>query len=150
MKAIARERRTAAAKAAQDGQSCVEKWKAGEDNWKERQRICGSAGTKGVEGEKSERESENGATRIVRNYLFKVFEKLGISNRVELVLYCVQQRQSNDAALHAEARPQSAGTGILSGSATSSVSQLRSSGSRRERMEQTSRSGPASDRSEIR
>lgn len=29
----------------------------------------------------------------VRNYLFKVFEKLGISTRVELVLYCFQERQ---------------------------------------------------------
>jgi len=29
----------------------------------------------------------------VRNYLFRVFEKLGISSRVELVLYCLQQRQ---------------------------------------------------------
>jgi DNA-binding NarL/FixJ family response regulator len=30
----------------------------------------------------------------VRNYLFRVFEKLGISSRVELVLYCLQQRQN--------------------------------------------------------
>jgi DNA-binding NarL/FixJ family response regulator len=30
----------------------------------------------------------------VRNYLFRVFEKLGISSRVELVLYCLQQRQA--------------------------------------------------------
>jgi DNA-binding NarL/FixJ family response regulator len=29
----------------------------------------------------------------VRNYLFRIFEKLGISSRVELVLYCLQQRQ---------------------------------------------------------
>ncbi len=32
----------------------------------------------------------------VRNYLFRVFEKLGISSRVELVLYCVQQRQTGE------------------------------------------------------
>lgn len=29
----------------------------------------------------------------IRNYLFRIFEKLGISSRVELVLYCLQQRQ---------------------------------------------------------
>lgn len=36
---------------------------------------------------------------IVRNYLFRVFEKLGISSRVELVLYCLQQRQPFPSAL---------------------------------------------------
>jgi DNA-binding NarL/FixJ family response regulator len=35
----------------------------------------------------------------VRNYLFRVFEKLGISSRVELVLYCLQQRQNLPPAL---------------------------------------------------
>jgi DNA-binding NarL/FixJ family response regulator len=29
----------------------------------------------------------------VRNYLLKVFDKLGVSTRVELVLYCLQERQ---------------------------------------------------------
>lgn len=29
----------------------------------------------------------------VRNYLFHVFDKLGVSTRVELVLYCLEQRQ---------------------------------------------------------
>jgi DNA-binding NarL/FixJ family response regulator len=29
----------------------------------------------------------------VRNYLFRIFEKLGVSTRVELVLYCLQARQ---------------------------------------------------------
>jgi DNA-binding NarL/FixJ family response regulator len=29
----------------------------------------------------------------VRNYLFKIFDKLGVSTRVELVLYCLQERQ---------------------------------------------------------
>ncbi len=28
----------------------------------------------------------------VRNYLFKIFDKLGVSTRVELVLYCLQQK----------------------------------------------------------
>lgn len=28
----------------------------------------------------------------VRNYLFQIFDKLGVSTRVELVLYCLQQR----------------------------------------------------------
>lgn len=30
----------------------------------------------------------------VRNYLFHVFDKLGVSTRVELVLYCLQEQQS--------------------------------------------------------
>jgi DNA-binding NarL/FixJ family response regulator len=30
----------------------------------------------------------------VRNYLFRIFDKLGVSTRVELVLYCFQERQS--------------------------------------------------------
>jgi len=30
----------------------------------------------------------------VRNYLFKIFDKLGVSTRVELVLYCFQEQQS--------------------------------------------------------
>jgi DNA-binding NarL/FixJ family response regulator len=30
----------------------------------------------------------------VRNYLFRVFDKLGVSTRVELVLYCLQERQN--------------------------------------------------------
>ncbi len=34
----------------------------------------------------------------VRNYLFRVFEKLGISSRVELVLYCLQKRQNHPSA----------------------------------------------------
>jgi len=29
----------------------------------------------------------------IRNYLFRVFDKLGVSTRVELVLYCLQERQ---------------------------------------------------------
>jgi hypothetical protein len=28
----------------------------------------------------------------VRNFLFRVFDKLGVSTRVELVLYCLQDR----------------------------------------------------------
>jgi hypothetical protein len=31
--------------------------------------------------------------QMVRNYLYRVFDKLGVSTRVELVLYCLQDRQ---------------------------------------------------------
>ena len=34
----------------------------------------------------------------VRNYLFKVFDKLGVSSRVELVLYCLQRKQNSPFA----------------------------------------------------
>ena len=30
----------------------------------------------------------------VKNYMFRVFDKLGVSNRVELVLYCLNQEES--------------------------------------------------------
>ncbi|MGA7224203.1 MAG: LuxR C-terminal-related transcriptional regulator [Candidatus Acidiferrales bacterium] len=30
----------------------------------------------------------------VRNYLFRIFDKLGVSSRVELVLYCLQERRA--------------------------------------------------------
>jgi len=33
----------------------------------------------------------------IRNYLFRVFDKLGVSTRVELVLYCFQERQARAA-----------------------------------------------------
>jgi DNA-binding NarL/FixJ family response regulator len=33
----------------------------------------------------------------VRNYLFRVFDKLGVSTRVELVLYCLQERERDIA-----------------------------------------------------
>jgi DNA-binding NarL/FixJ family response regulator len=33
----------------------------------------------------------------IRNYLFRVFDKLGVSTRVELVLYCLQARQGRSA-----------------------------------------------------
>ncbi len=36
----------------------------------------------------------NLSEHTVRNYLFRIFEKLGISSRVELVLYALNQRQS--------------------------------------------------------
>jgi DNA-binding NarL/FixJ family response regulator len=31
----------------------------------------------------------------IRNYLFRIFDKLGVSSRVELVLYCLHQRYVN-------------------------------------------------------
>jgi DNA-binding NarL/FixJ family response regulator len=31
----------------------------------------------------------------IRNYLFRVFDKLGVSTRVELVLYCLQERRTS-------------------------------------------------------
>jgi DNA-binding NarL/FixJ family response regulator len=35
----------------------------------------------------------------VRNYLFRVFDKLGVSSRVELVLYCLQARQKDSIGI---------------------------------------------------
>ncbi len=33
------------------------------------------------------------STHTVKNYIFKIYETLGLSTRVELVLYCLQERQ---------------------------------------------------------
>jgi DNA-binding NarL/FixJ family response regulator len=41
----------------------------------------------------------NLSEHTVRNYLFRVFDKLGISSRVELVLYCLQHRQVGPVGL---------------------------------------------------
>jgi DNA-binding NarL/FixJ family response regulator len=35
----------------------------------------------------------------VRNYLFRIFDKLGVSTRVELVLYCLQDRPAAQVAM---------------------------------------------------
>jgi DNA-binding NarL/FixJ family response regulator len=35
----------------------------------------------------------------VRNYLFKIFDKVGVSTRVELVLYCLQGKHNSSAEL---------------------------------------------------
>ena len=42
----------------------------------------------------------------VKNYLFKVFEKLGISTRVELVLYALAQNHRSDPAIDPVRMPQ--------------------------------------------
>jgi len=34
----------------------------------------------------------------VRNYLFRIFDKVGVSTRVELVLYCLEERQKYESA----------------------------------------------------
>jgi two-component system nitrate/nitrite response regulator NarL len=34
----------------------------------------------------------------IRNYLFRIFDKIGVSTRVELVLYCLQERPKSSAA----------------------------------------------------
>src|SRR5256712_9312817 len=44
----------------------------------------------------------------VKNYLFKVFEKLGISTRVELVLYALSQNHRNDPPIDPVRIPQQA------------------------------------------
>jgi len=38
----------------------------------------------------------------VRNYLFRIFDKLGVSTRLELALYAINQRGSNTETYRAE------------------------------------------------
>jgi DNA-binding NarL/FixJ family response regulator len=49
----------------------------------------------------------------VRNYLFHVFDKLGVSTRVELVLYYLQQNQAPNTSTRE--RPNNSGVGLQSG-----------------------------------
>jgi hypothetical protein len=39
---------------------------------------------------------------FVRNYIFKIFDKVGVSTRVELVLYCLQGKHNNNGHGSAE------------------------------------------------
>lgn len=46
----------------------------------------------------------------IRNYLFRIFDKLGVSTRVELVLYCFQDQQSRASRPPPDAPPGKSGT----------------------------------------
>jgi len=35
---------------------------------------------------------------VIENYLYRVFHRFGVSTRVELVLYCLQEREKGSAA----------------------------------------------------
>jgi len=52
--------------------------------------------TVNIQAQKRDAKSQDRAFRIIRNYLFKIFDKLGVSTRVELVLYCLQERQRSN------------------------------------------------------
>jgi len=45
---------------------------------------------------------------VVKNYLRKVYDKLGVADRLELALYCLNSRVLQDAKQAAPADPQSA------------------------------------------
>jgi len=46
-------------------------------------------------GNRDVAEQLNLSEHTVKNYLFRIFDKLGISNRVELVLYAVSKSKAN-------------------------------------------------------
>ncbi len=50
--------------------------------------------------------------QVIKNYLRKIYDKLGVSDRLELALYCIHHRllQSNNPPLAAAATPDSART----------------------------------------
>ena len=41
----------------------------------------------------------------VSNYLFRIFNKLGVSNRLELALYAIKQQQDNSSHIHQKSQP---------------------------------------------
>jgi predicted transcriptional regulator len=48
--------------------------------------------------------------QVVKNYLRKVYDKLGVADRLELALYCLNSRVLQDAKQAVPAEPQSAAT----------------------------------------
>ena len=46
--------------------------------------------------------------QVVKNYLRKVYDKLGVADRLELALYCLNSRVLQDAKQAAPAEPQNA------------------------------------------
>jgi DNA-binding CsgD family transcriptional regulator len=52
-------------------------------------------------------EQMNLSEHTVKNYLFHIFDKLGISNRVELVLYAVTNPKRSTSASSRQAAPES-------------------------------------------
>jgi hypothetical protein len=53
---------------------------------------------KEVEAEKGEDEAERGRPGVVRHYLLHILDKLGVSTRVELVLYGLQKMPEDGGA----------------------------------------------------
>lgn len=47
----------------------------------------------------------NLSEHTVKNYMFRIFEKLGFSNRVELVLYAIARLNQNPPRVHTEVQP---------------------------------------------
>ncbi|MGH9713894.1 MAG: hypothetical protein ACRD5M_11415 [Candidatus Acidiferrales bacterium] len=93
MASISEARRAKLAEAARHSQPGVEKRDGGDQDREQQAGMRGSIAGRKIERKIGEREAKQRASRIIRNYLFRIFEKLGISSRVELVLYCLQQRK---------------------------------------------------------
>ena len=49
----------------------------------------------------------------VKNYLFRVFDKLGVSNRVELVLFCLRQEEDEHEQLPAREEEASRNVSVI-------------------------------------
>ena len=99
MTAVTLEGGTSILHAAQDGEYGVEQRNCSGQDRIEHGGLCAGAGAIEIERQEREGKSEKSATGVVRNYLFRVFDKLGISSRVELVLYCLQYRQSTPRSM---------------------------------------------------
>ncbi len=97
MPSVAFERRISAARATEDREGGVEKRQSTQYEWKQKRGEGDGCGLRPpeIQREEGDGQTEGGATRIVRNYLFRIFDKLGVSTRVELVLYCFQERQQS-------------------------------------------------------
>jgi hypothetical protein len=94
VKSVASEGRPVISQAANHGENGVEQRKARDQQRKDQQGSGDGAGAVNIDTQKRHAEAERSAAAVVRNYLFKIFEKLGVSTRVELVLYCLQEKQS--------------------------------------------------------
>lgn len=98
MFSIALERRGVTAHSSDGGENRIEQRQSNDKEWEKESRSCRRARAIVVQRQKRDNKTKRSGPTIVRNYLFRIFDKLGVSTRVELVLYCFQEQQTRSSA----------------------------------------------------
>jgi len=94
VRAIANQRRTSTKQASEHREGSIKQRKRSDQNRKKQTGRRRGAGAIEVQGEEGYAKAKHRAPGVIRNYLFRIFEKLGVSTRVELVLYCFGEKQA--------------------------------------------------------
>jgi hypothetical protein len=90
--AVALQRGASTEQAANDCESRINNGESRQDDYEHERRRLRTRVIE-IQPEKSNSKTKHVAARVVRNYIFRIFDKVGVSTRVELVLYCLQERQ---------------------------------------------------------